>query len=229
MKKRTFDEIAVRIKPLTEEIWIEERRDGVTKTKRILPNDLMNIFGGSTRRDKYVDTGFLPENCVSVKIYDKKKDVVLWNPALYADVTYFKTRFERFPLPRMVFAFWIDPNGVTSSYRLAVVADEKPTPKTKLYEYPFSNVYKSGGICVGASNSFPVHKQLRTLAALPNYILSLPNNDHLFSAANNRLRLGYRDLLEHLRDKDAAYYYEKVLVPRKYTLQDFIDNTIKEY
>ncbi|MDR0863033.1 MAG: prokaryotic E2 ligase family D protein [Oscillospiraceae bacterium] len=222
-----FDEVVVRINAADETIRVEEHLDGGVSVKEILPADFLKILTNSAMENHCIDTGFLPEGCLSVKIYDKKKQVVLWNSALHADVTYFNTLYERFPLPRMVFAFGIDPDGKTSSYRLAVVADEKPTPKTVMYEYPFSNVYSHTGICIGAANSMPLHKSLRSLAALPNHILGLPNNDHNFSRANNRLNLGYRDLMEHLKDKPPAYYYERVLVPRSFTLQDFIDNKIR--
>jgi hypothetical protein len=96
-----------------------------------------------------------------------------------------------------------------------------------LFEYPFSNVYPDTGICIGAANAMPVHKSPRTLTSLTDFILGLPNNDHNFTAGHNRLGLGYRDLLEHLRDKDPSYYYENVLIPRKFTLQDFIENKVK--
>ena len=32
----------------------------------------------------------------------------------------------------------------------------------------------------------------------------------------------YRDLLEHLKDKDSSYYYSDVLIPNGKTLKDFI-------
>jgi len=124
----------------------------------------------------------------------------------------------------------IGVSGKTYGHRLAVVADEKPTPATPLYEFPFSNVYEGGGICTGAANSLPAYKNLRTLSSLPDFILSFPNNDHMFLSSRNKLKLGYRDLLEHLKDKEPSYYYSHVLIPRKRskaaTLQDFIDNNL---
>jgi hypothetical protein len=106
---------------------------------------------------------------------------------------------------------------------MAIIADEKPTPGTQVYVYPFSNVYSNTGICIGAANSFPAYKDLRTLGTLPYHILSLPNNDHNFSRGENKLKLPYRDLLEHLKDKDPSYYYRHVLIKRSMTVQDFID------
>jgi hypothetical protein len=224
--KIAFDEITVRIRPLTEEIFVEERRRGMYSVKQILPAELLTLLKSGVKNGKCIDSGFLPENCLSMKIYDDKKDVALWRPAVPADVTYFDTLYERFPMPRLAFAFWLTPEGKTSNYRLAVMADEKPSPDTRLFEYPFSNVYNNSGICIGASNEMPVHKSPRTLSALTDFILSLPNNDHNFTAARNRPGLGYRDLMEHLKDKDAAYYYDRVLIPSRFTLSDFIENNI---
>ena len=226
-KPSVFDEINVVIRPLDETIRVEEKRKGITSVKEIMPDDLIQIFANSAQEATFIETGFLPQNCLSVKIRDTKKEVIIWHSALYADVSYYNTVYEHFPLPRMVFAFGIDPKGKTSTHRLAVIADEKPSPITKVYEYPFSNVYSHTGICIGAANTMPTYSELRSLATLPNYILSIPNNDHNYSVTNNKLKLGYRELLDHLKDKPPEYYYEEVLMPRKYTLQDFIDNKIR--
>jgi hypothetical protein len=223
----TFEEITVRIRPMEEEIIVEEKRGGLVSVKRVLPEDLMKTVEASIKDSKIVFTSFLPENSVSVTISDRIKEFVFLRPAVPADITYFNTLYERFPLPRIAFAIGLRPDGKTSSYRLAVTDDAKPSPDMRLYQYPFSNVYKDTGICIGSSNEMPVHKSPRTLAALADHILSLPNNDHNFSAANNNLGLGYRDLLEHLKDKDSAYYYENVLIPRDCTLQDFIENKVR--
>lgn len=57
---------------------------------------------------------------------------------------------------------------------------------------------------------------------MPALLLSIPNGDHSFNALNNKLELQYRDLLEHLKDKDPSYYYSDVLIPNGKTLKDFI-------
>ena len=90
-----------------------------------------------------------------------------------------------------------------------------------MFYYPFSNVFDDGRICLG-HNSLPIYQQAHKSVSLPGYLLSIPNNFDMFSAERNRLKLGYRDLMEHLKDKAPAYYYEKVLVPNGKTLADFI-------
>lgn len=226
-KPNLADEITVRIMPLQEKVMVEERKRDVTSVKSISLDDLVDCFQGSVRDSKYVSSGFLPANCLSCSISNDIKTVVVWHPTQRVDFTYYKTVYENFPLPRLVFGFDIDSNGRVRGYRMAVVKDEKPHPDTPLYQYPFSNVYANGAICVGAANSLPVYKNLWALASLPHHILSLPNNDHNFDRANNRLKLGYRELLDHLRDKEPAYYYEHVLKPKEgKTLQHFIDKAL---
>ena len=58
--------------------------------------------------------------------------------------------------------------------------------------------------------------------SLPALLLSIPNGDHSFSVLNNKPGMQYRDLLEHLKDKDPSYYYSDVLISNGKTLKDFI-------
>ena len=48
-------------------------------------------------------------------------------------------------------------------------------------------------------------------------------NPVMFSEKNNKLDLGYRDLLEHLKDRAPEYYYTDVLIPDGKTLKDFME------
>ena len=119
----------------------------------------------------------------------------------------------------------IDENGEkegrVGSCRLGIVADgEKLKPDTKMYRYPFSNV--SGfHLCTG-NNTFPKCAGLHTIASLPYYILSMPNNNHNFDPSNNKLGLEMRDLLEHMKDKTPEFYYTDILLPNGAVLNDFI-------
>jgi hypothetical protein len=225
MSATVYDSVNIRIKPLEREIKVETVKRGITSVKNILLEDLLNSIRQSRTESKSITTGFLPENCLSVTIQEQFKSVVVWYPSPRCDYTLFKTVYEDFPLPRLVFGLNIDPKGMIRGCRVAVMENEKPTPASRLYEWPFSNVYRDTGICIGAANSLPTYKDLHTLASLPHHILSIPNNDHNFTRAHNRLNLDYRELLDHLRDRDGAYYYTHILVPRKdgKVLRDFID------
>ena len=221
---RKFEEITIKVRPVDGVIQVEEHTGKVVAVKNISPDGLVACFEKGIKESKTIKSGFLPDNCISYDVSNKNKDVSLWIPPGYIDFTYHKTVYEHFPMPAMAFGFRLDTSGRTSHHRMAVIADGVPSPKTQAYVYPFSNVYKNGGICIGAANSLPSYKDTRALGTLPYLILSLPNNDHEFSRSNNRQKLPYRELLEHLKDKDPQYYYGHVLIPRDAALQDFIDN-----
>ena len=89
-----------------------------------------------------------------------------------------------------------------------------------MYHYPFSNVDSSGSLCIGA-NTLPKYKELRKAAGLPALLLSIPNNFDRFDPSDNQLGLDYRDLMQHLKDKEPAYYYTDILIPNGQTLAPF--------
>ena len=216
------DELRIRIIPEDGQILIETYTDGIVKCKEVQENAFLDCIKSSIRRN-YVSSGLLPPNCLHIGIdSDGNKAYCLWYPRLYADTSYHETAYLNFPLPRLVFAFHVDTEGKIGECRMGVVADEKPTMETVMYCYPFSHVSGTrGAICIGA-NALPKYKTPHALASLPALLLSIPNGDHSFNALNNKLGLQYRDLLEHLKDKDPSYYYSDVLIPNGKTLKDFI-------
>ena len=62
---------------------------------------------------------------------------------------------------------------------------------------------------------------MQSLQNLPDFIVSLPDNDDYFNIKNNRLQLNHRELMEHLADKTPEYYYSDILIPSGKTLADF--------
>ena len=148
------------------------------------------------------------------------RDFCLWHPHLHADISYFGTEYPDFPLPRLVFRFRVSQEGKVFDCRLGVVEDKPPAEDSAMFVYPFSNV---GGfhLCTG-NNVLPVYKKTSALANLPGYLLQLPNNNDSFNPQNNKLHMPYRELLNHLKTKDPAYYYTDVLIPSRKTLKDFI-------
>ena len=217
-------ETVIRISPGQRELVVEQKNDaGVTVRKSLTPETFARCIVGS-RLDTVVRTsGLLPENCIGVSLSDGLSQYFIRYPELYADVTYYGTLYERFPLPRLVFAFSYDKESrKVIGKRLCVVKDERLTPETPTYTYPFSNVHEDGCICTG-NNALPVYKDPTRIATLADFILRMPNNNDMFSEENNKLNLGYRDLLEHLKDKPPAYYYSDVLIPDGKTLKDFME------
>lgn len=213
----------LRISPSRKTIIVEVHRPGgIVSYKEISPIDVYYALNESYSSNMLLSSGFLPEHCLHVSIGTSEGQFILWNPDLRADITYQDVEYLNFPIPRMVFWIRMLSSGKIAECAIGVVADEKPTPESKMYRYPFSNVYPNGNVCTG-NNVLPKCRKLSALASFPRYMLGLPDNDDMFTKENNQLHLGHRDLLEHLKDKDPAYYYSTILVPAGQTLQEFIN------
>jgi len=214
------DELVVRIRG-NGKIDVEQYIDGVISHKPIAPNSFMECINKSLFRGG-VSSGMLPPGCLSVNFHDSGvRSVTLLHTANRADISYMKTEYKNFPLPRLVFGFYVSEEGRVSDCRLGVIANhDNLKPTTPMFIYPFSNV-SGTSLCIG-NNPLPRVKSLHTLGSLPYLILGMDNNNHSFYAKNNKQNLEMRDMLELLKDKEQSYYYEHILLPSKKTLADFI-------
>ena len=219
---KSFDTV-IRISSARAEIVVEQQDEGIMSRKTLSPEAFSKAILGSRYDDGFHSVGFLPECCFSAAAVGQNIIYYLRYPELHADISYYGTEYTSFPLPRLAFSFkYLPDSGKIGDARLVVVKDEKFTPDTLTYVYPFSNVYGDNRICLG-NNALPVYKDPTRIHTLMRYILSFPNNNDMFSSGNNKLALGYRDLLENLKDKSPEYYYTDVLIPGKKTLKDFMN------
>lgn len=215
-------DIVLRVSPQKHTFTVEEYKPGgIVARKEILPQDLYYAINASNEQRDYIDSGFLPANCIGVSLCSTETIFYLWYPELTAFINYRDTDYPNFPIPRLVFAVNLLSTGRVGNCSIGVVADEKPTPETPMFYYPFSNVYDNGHVCTG-NNVLPRYKKQTAITSFPSYLLGIPDNDDYYSITNNKLGLEHRALLEHLKDKDAAYYYSNVLIPNGKTLNDFI-------
>lgn len=219
-------EVIIRILPSQGRIVLEKNEEGVVSRKNITDRDLLQCLKNSMESEENgFHSGCLPLNTLSVYQSKTEKRLVLWHPRLYADVSLYDTPYPHFPIPRLVFAVALNNEGTVLRCRIGVAEDTVPTPETLMYHYPFSNITNAmGTLCVG-NNSLPVYKKQHKIYNLPAFLLSLPNNMDQYSASKNKLGLDYRGLMEHLKDKEPAYYYSDILIPNQKTLQDFIEAT----
>ena len=207
------------------EITVEERVNGVKRVKMIALNDLLICIRSSLKEviPKFNIT--LPKNALFYSCAPESNEysAALEYPYYRANITYMNTEYSDFPLPRLVFGFKVENSGRLSRVMLGVTENGILRESSKMYIYPFSNVSKSNfSVCTG-QNSLPDIKQPYSLTNMPDYILSLPDNDDHFSSSHNKLNLGHRELMEHLRDKSPEYYYTDVLIPSGKTLKDFYE------
>lgn len=218
------NEIILHIKE-DKTVTVDIIEDDIITTKRITPKELYDCVLNSTTaiNSLVINSGILPANTVtfSLKPNDSEKYVVLEFPEDKTNITYEKTEYVNFPIPRILFGFHITNSGRIASVRMGVADLGVLSMNTPMYRYPFSNV-EGFSLCIGA-NAMPHIESMNQLAGLPYYIMSMPDNDDRFCDTNNKLKMGHRDLLEHLKDKDRQYYYDNVLVPMgRKTLKDFI-------
>lgn len=206
------------------EITVEEREDGVKSVKNIELNDLLVCIQSSLREIKPVYNAVLPKNALFYSCCPETGDfsAAIEYPYSKATVTYMATEYPDFPLPKLVFGFNIGGNGKIRRVYLGVAENGILRENSKMFVYPFSNVSNNFSLCTG-DNELPKINSPYSLSNMPDYILSMPDNDDHFEPKNNRLKLGHRELMEHLADKSPEYYYSDILIPSGKTLADFYE------
>ena len=205
-----------------ERIMVEEEVYGLKSVKYICMENFLECVRKSMPR--IVTSGILPKGCFAFNQHDNGcQSVFLLYQNNRTDFSYYKTVYNNFPLPQLVFGFMVNPQNHICGTRLGIIDNGGLIkPDMRMYQYPFSNV--SGfRLCTG-NNVMPKCHSLHTLVSVPDYILFMPNNDDYFSSGYNRKNMSFRDLLEHLKDKTPEYYYSDILIPMgNKTLKDFID------
>lgn len=203
------------------EIFVEERKNGIKSCKCISLDDLLVCIKSSIREIKPVYRAVLPKNALFYSCCPETGDfsAAMEYPYNKADITYMNTEYRDFPLPKLVFGFKVAGKKIKKVY-LGITGNGILRESSLMYTYPFSNVSKDFVLCTGG-NALPEIKSPYSLSNMPDYILSLPDNDDYFNIRHNRLELGHRELMEHLADKSPEYYYSDVLIPSGKTLSDF--------
>lgn len=99
------NDVILRLSPSKNSIIVEEKRPGgIVCYREIDPMELYYVINGSYTSNDFLDTGFLPENCLNVSMNATERTFTIWNPELRADVIYDNTEYANFPLPRLVFS-----------------------------------------------------------------------------------------------------------------------------
>ena len=206
------------------QIFIEQTIDGVKVTKSAQLDDILLCLQGSIKPAAPASSAVLPPNAL---FYSHLPDTDAYSVALEypyntADITYMETEYPDFPLPKLVFGFKVNRAGKIRRVYLGVAESGILRENSKMFVYPFSNVNNNFSLCTG-DNELPAIKSPYSLSNMPDYILSLPDNDDYFNIRNNRLQLNHRELMEHLADKTPEYYYSDILIPSGKTLADFYE------
>ena len=214
------DRLSVHISD-SAEIFVEERKNGIKSCKCISLNDLLVCIKSSIREIKPIYRAVLPKNALFYSCCPETGSfsAAMEYPYNKADITYMNTEYRDFPLPKLVFGFKVAGKKIKKVY-LGITENGILRESSLMYTYPFSNVSNDFILCTGG-NSLPEIRSPYSLSNMPDYILSLPDNDDYYNIRHNRLELGHRELMEHLADKSPEHYYSDILIPSGKTLSDF--------
>lgn len=216
---RREDELVIHIRE-SGEIVVENVENGVMGYKRVSPQVFVDCVKASITNNM-VSSGVLPAGCFAFSAGGSgRRRVCIDFGAENCEITYEKTVYPDFPMPRLVFGFNLAGDHI-QSVDLGVAERGTLTPRTKMYRYPFSNV--SGfRLCCGL-NRLPDIKSLQQLTGVMHYIMSMPNNNDHYAVNGTKLNLEYRELLETLKTRTTDFYYSDVLVDSGKTLADFVN------
>lgn len=110
------------------------------------------------------------------------------------DVMFYQTTFENVGHPRLIFVFEVNESR-TAKANLFAVKDPVIKATTKLYRYPFANVYSNGSCCWPELSSVSIEDPVQ-LSNLVHLFFNSPHNNHLFNGEN------LRELFSKLSGKD---------------------------
>ncbi|MFC5449164.1 hypothetical protein ACFPOG_12905 [Paenibacillus aestuarii] len=136
-------------------------------------------------KERIVKSPILPRNCLMYQEdLDGTEFVVIEVEKQQFDVTYHKTSFNKVGHPKLLFEFGLRLNKVVLC-RIYAVKDAAIKPTSKLFYYPFSNVFESFKACWPDLSTISV-KDLSHLSTLPYLFFKSPSNDHAYRGTNLR-------------------------------------------
>lgn len=165
-------------------------------------------------------TGLLPPTCIALSAMRGAWEITLVSDFDRCAVSYHKTVYPNFPIPRVAVQCKVDQTGHASAFQLAVLSQGDLTPETPLYCCPFPNV-NGFSLCTG-NNTLSGYDSLWKTRSLVNRVLALPFADDFYQPGHTKLHCTARELFERLHDKDPSYYYSDVLISSGKTLANFI-------
>lgn len=126
------------------------------------------------------------------------------------------------PMPGIVFAFEVNKGRINRSACFAV-ADEQLTDNSKLFHYPFGNVYSDGKICWG-TNALPKINSMELIErAVMLFFASGTNNDLWRPIGRYKTQ---ESLLKGLCKRKS--FPVKILIPVGRNVKDLQDDFLKE-
>lgn len=200
---------------ILEVVQYEEREKALRPFFDILlpriPKGWIQELMDKAGRRKLAQTPILPKNCVYWSEMSDGYDILLEIEKSRQDVTYYETVIKDVGHPKSLFLFEIHKGKAET--RIYAVKDVVIKPSTKLYYWPFSNVYQDGRACWPELRSMELN-ELHRLTTLPYLFFTSPSNNDLYRGTKN-----FRGLLEELSSHD---FDDSILIPTGLKVEDII-------
>jgi hypothetical protein len=159
---------------------------------------------------KTVTTPLLPPGTI---LYQEeisgRKIVVLEVEKRQRDILYYKTPYESVGHPKLLFDFVLSGRAIEQC-RIFAVKDGPVKPTSKLYRYPFGNVFEDFHACWPQLSEIEI-TQLTQLRNLPQLFFKSSTNDHAYRGKN------LRELYVSLQGQD---FNDENLVDTGFTVAD---------
>lgn len=167
-------------------------------------------------------TPLLPRGCIMYTTINKNRHYLFVEVAPQVRKVFYNTVcFDDVPFPRLLFGFSLmehyEQIRVENVY-VAALEDFVLQENTRVYYYPFTNVYQSGRVCWG-NTKLPLLNSISEIRVVIELFFNSINNDDLYGGANLS-KLSFRELLQSIQNKDFPVEYLNFTGK---TLADWID------
>lgn len=170
--------------------------------KRVSVNTFLALLDGNLREEeKYVVFPKLASNVYVAKISSSDKSSFDCLTVYKAEKRAFSIAGEllRIPFPALLMHTRIRKGARNEIHIFALDTDE-PTDISRVYEYPFANVYEDGAVCMGNIVSEMVNSIKDVDCIFDDFICGI-TNDHLYHM-QNKLGLTQLELVKHIEKMD---------------------------
>lgn len=185
--------------------------------KRVSVSTFLALLDGNIREEeKFVVFPKLSSNVYVAKISCSDKSSFDCLSIYKAEKRAFAIAGEllRIPFPTLLMHTRIR-NGARNELHMFALDTDEPTDLSKVYEYPFANVYKDGSVCMGNIVSMKIESIKDVDFIFDDFICGI-TNDHLYHM-QNKLGMTQLELVKHIEKLDV--YPTELLLENGKTLQ----------
>lgn len=204
---------------------VEFEKNGTKRTIHTNLRDILGIIESSYTTDEDSDKkNFIKPICISpalpigtikYSLNDKGEHVIFMQFNEFSSSFYYhETEFKDVPFPKLIFCFRIKDNSVIGR-SVMVYKDRFVRDETKLYRFPYANVFEDGGLCYYEDREIKDFVQLQTF---PYRWATVKMNDHLYWPSNTSKEIPLRQLLEESQGKPFDY---DILKPTGHTFHSW--------